>query len=555
MKLLPDLLIARHLDRFREVVAILAKYGLVDWISRLDIEFAKGWFKSADDQRLADLPIEARVRLAMSELGPTFIKLGQILGTRPDLIGPALAQELAKLQDNAPADSPELVNKTVEAELGKPLLELFAQFDTKPIASASIGQVHAARLPDKRPVVVKVQHPGIESRVRTDLEILGTLADLAERTVAEWKQYQPRATVAEFQRVLLKELDFGREERNVRQFAANFADNPMVRFPATYPERSTSRILTMEHLEGIKVSDAGGITKFGYDAQDIARRGATIFLDMIFRDGFYHADPHPGNLVILEEGRIGILDCGMVGRMDDALREDIEDMLLAIANRDAGQLAATIIRVGMVPPELDRSGLNNDVADYLADYGGQSLEHFDLAGALNELTGIIRRYRIVLPSRAALLIRVLIVLEGTAQLLSPRFNLVELIRSYYRSILWRRFSPKRRLQKLRRQYREWEQLAELLPRTAADLLRQAQGGKLSVHLEHNRLEPSVNRLAFGLVCSALFVGSSLLWSLRVPPLLWEVPILGVAGCVLSLALGLRLLWAINKSGHLDQKKK
>src|SRR5262249_52876877 len=156
---------------------------------------------------------------------------------------------------------------------------------------------------------VKVQHPGIESRVRTDLEILSTLADLAERAITEWKQYQPRATVAEFQRVLLKELDFGREQRNVRQFAANFADDPMIRFPATYPERSTSRILTMEHLEGIKVSDAGAITKYGYDAQDIARRGATIFLDMIFRDGFYHADPHPGNLVILEEGRIGILDC------------------------------------------------------------------------------------------------------------------------------------------------------------------------------------------------------------------------------------------------------
>jgi ubiquinone biosynthesis protein len=554
VKLLPDLQFTRHLGRFREVVAVLAKYGLADWISRLDIEFAKGWFKSADHLRLADLSLEARIRLALSELGTTFIKLGQVLSTRADLVGKTLADELAKLRDDAPADAPDVVQKTVEKELGKPLMELFSQFDMKPFASASIGQVHAARLPNGRQVVVKVQHPDIESRVRTDLDILHGLADLAERTLSELRPYQPKAIAAEFQRVLLKELDLEREQRHLRQFADNFADDLTVRFPATYPERSTGRVLTMEQLEGLRLTDAAQLRDRGIDPEEIARRGATLFLEMIFRYGFYHADPHPGNFLILDNGQIGILDCGMVGRVDESLHEDIEDMLLAIANRDPAELTAVLMRVCQVPAELDRSGLNAEVADYLADYGGQAVGRFDLGGALTELTSIVRRYRLILPSRVALLIRVLVVLEGTGRLLSPQFNLVELIESYYRGIAWRRFSPAKRLKKLRRHFREWEHLGELLPRTVADLLRQAQGGKFSVHIEHNRLESTVNRLVFGLVSSALFLGSSLLWSQKVPPLLWDLPVLGIAGCVLSFALGLRLLWAIRKSGHLDRHR-
>jgi ubiquinone biosynthesis protein len=446
------------------------------------------------------------------------------------------------------------VQKTVEKELGKPLLELFAQFDMRPIASASIGQVHAARLRNGQPVVVKVQHPDIESRVRTDLDILHGLAELAERALSELRPYHPKAVAAEFQRVLLKELDLEREQRHLRHFAESFADDPTVRFPATYPELSTGRVLTMEQLEGVKLTDATELRKNGFDPEEIARRGATVFLEMIFRDGFYHADPHPGNFLILEGGQIGILDCGMVGRVDEALHEVIEDLLLAIANRDPTELTAVLIQVCQVPAELDRSGLNAEVADYVADYGGQAVGHFDLGGALTELTSIIRRYHLILPSRVALLIRVFVVLEGTGQLLSPEFNLVELIQSYYRSIAWRRFSPAKRLKKLRRQFREWEHLGELLPRSISDILRQAQGGKFSVHVEHNRFESAINRLVFGLVSSALFLGSSLLWSQKVPPLLWDVPVLGVAGCAISLGLGLRLLWAINKSGHLDQKQ-
>lgn len=544
---------ARNVNRVREILTILSKYGLADWISRLELERMKDFFKSRDGTGLAQLSHESRIRLAITELGTTFIKFGQMLSTRADLIGPALAKELSHLQSDAPADSPAVTRATVEAELGQPLSDLFAEFDERPLASASIGQVHRARLRDGRAMVVKVQHPDIETRVRTDLDILVGLADLAEQFVPELRRYRPRATAAEFQRLLLRELDFGREERNLQQFTANFADNPSVLFPQPYAELSTSRVLTMEHLDGIKLSEPRRLLEVGYNLEEIARRGAGLFLEMVFRDGFYHADPHPGNLVVLPGGVIGVLDCGMVGRLDEGLREQIEDLLLAVVTRDGPRLAAVVTRMGAVPPGLDQAGLTTDLEELVAYHGGRSLQQFHLGQALTDLTEIIRRYQIVLPANIALLIKVLIMLEGTSRLLNPRFNLVELLEPYQKKLFLRRLSPARHLQKVRRLIREWEYLGEVLPRSLGDILQNLQSGRFDIHLDHRRLEPSINRLVLGMLTSALFLGSAMLWSRNVPPLLGGVSVVGLVGCGLSFLLGLRLLWAIRKSGNLDQK--
>jgi ubiquinone biosynthesis protein len=555
--------LARHANRVREIVTILGKYGLADWVSRLDLDFAKWLHRGATGRKLADLTTEVRVRLVLTELGTTFIKLGQMLSTRPDLVGPKVAQELSKLQDDAPADPPAVVRATLETELGKPLAELFAEFEETPLASASIGQVHRARLhadpvagasgSSAGPLVaVKVQHPGIEGKVRTDLEILVTLAELAEQHLAEARQYQPRATAAEFQRTLLRELNFGREERNLRQFLRHFADDPTVRFPTPYADLSTSRVLTMDYLEGVKLSDTRRLEELGLDLNEVARRGATVFLEMIFRDGFYHADPHPGNLLFLPGGVIGMLDCGMVGRLDDTLREEIEDLLLAIIARDAARLTALITRIGSVPPDLDQAGLSSDLTDFLAYYGHQALDRFDLSGALTEMTEIIRRYHIVLPPGLALLLKVLVMLEGTARLLNPRFSLIELMKPYQHKLLVRRLSPQRHLQKLQRVYHEWEALGAILPQGLRDVLRQLQSGKFTVHQEHKGLEPSVNRLVLGMLTSSLFLGSAMMWSNNVLSV-GGVSILGLLGCVVSIGLGFRLLWAIRKSGRLDEQ--
>lgn len=551
--------IYRHINRWYEILAVLSKYELASWISRLGPEFTKDLLKAPGGTSIARHRWETRLRLALSELGPTFIKLGQLLSTRPDLAGVALSEELQQLQANAPADPPEAVRKMIEAELKRPLEELFAEFDASAMASASIGQVHRARLHTGEKVVVKVLHADIEKKVAVDMEILSGLAQLTEM-VPEYQNYRPRAVVAEFQRAMHRELDFGRELRNLQQFARDFCENPTVHIPRVHAELSTKRVLTMELVEGLKLSEVVQSPPPGAELAEIARRGAAICLEMIFDNGFYHADPHPGNILLMENNVIGLLDFGMVGRIDERLHDDLGEMLLALGDQDAEHLTSLIIRVGKAPANLDRSSLALDVTDFLAHYGSQPLDQFDLGGALREITELIRRYNIMLPARIAMLIKALITLEGTSQQLSPKFSLVEMMRPYRTKMLWRRLSPRRRLRKLRRFLAEIEHVIEMLPRGISEIFEQVQSGRFDVHLDHRGLEPSVNRLVLGMLTSALFLGSSMLLSRDVPPVIdisWlpKLSALGLAGCVVSIGLGLRLLRAINKSGHLDRPKK
>jgi ubiquinone biosynthesis protein len=542
----------RHVNRSWEIFSILSKYGLADWLSRFEFDFAKTVFRDRSGEGLGRLTRETRIRLALAELGPTFIKLGQILSTRADLIGVRLAEELEQLQTAVRHDPPVVVRATIARELGRPVDEAFEKFDDTPLASASIGQVHHAVLHSGQQVAVKVQHAGIDERVRIDLEILAGLAMLAER-VPEFVNYRPRAIVAEFQRTLRRELDFSRERRNIERFARDLAGHPEVRIPATFAELSTPRVLTMEFLDGVKFGDAARANRHDFDMDKIARQGANLYLEMIFANGFYHADPHPGNLILLPGDTIGLVDFGMVGRIDELLRESIEDLLLAIIAQDPEQLTAIIMRLGAVPVGLDDTALGLEVADFVAHYGHVSLGDLNLSSALNEMTEIIRRYQIMLPARLALLLKVLVMLEGTGRMASSTFNLMEVLGPYRRKMMLRRLSPTRRIKKFHRIYLEMERLAEILPRRLGEILQQVQSGKFDVHLDHRGLEPSVNRLVLGMLASALFLGSSLLVSRNVPPLLHDVSIVGAIGMTLSVFWGLRLLRAINKSGHLDRR--
>ncbi len=543
----------RNVNRSWEIFSILSKYGLADWLSRFEFEFTKTVFRDRSGEALGRLTRETRIRLALAELGPTFIKLGQILSTRADLVGVRLAEELEQLQTSVRHDPPQRVRATIARELQRPVEEIFREFDDVPLASASIGQVHRAVLRSGQAVAVKVQHAGIEERVQIDLEILSGLAILAQR-IPEFANYRPRAIVAEFQRTLRRELDFSRERRNIERFARDLAGHPEVHIPATYPDLSTSRVLTMEYLDGVKFVDAARGDGRDFDMDLVARRGANLFLEMIFANGFYHADPHPGNLIVMEDNAIGLVDFGMVGRIDESLRESIEDLLLAIISQDPEQLTAIIMRLGAVPPGLDDAALGLEVADFVAHYGHVSLGDLNISSALNEMTEIIRRYQIMLPARLALLLKVLVMLEGTGRLASTSFNLMEVLAPYRRKMMLRRLSPARRVKKFRRIYLEVERLAEILPRRLSDILQQVQSGEFDVHLDHRGLEPSVNRLVLGMMGSALFLGSSLLVSRNVPPLFHDVSIVGATGMVLSFVWGLRLLRAINKSGHLDRRE-
>lgn len=544
---------ARNLNRLMEIAAVLARYGLADWIARLDSKFIDRILRRTRVAPLTEATHEARIRLALTDLGTTFIKLGQMLSTRRDLIGPELANELSQLQSQLPADPFPITKATIEAELKRPIGECFATFDETAVASASIGQCHRATMPDGRKIVVKVQHPDILKRIETDLSILAEFARLAEQYLPDVRSYQPAAVVAEFRKSLLRELDFRRELRHLQLFARNFASDPDVRFPEPVPERSTSRVLTMGWLEGIPLNRVPEMPAHSNLPVDLARRGARIFLDMIFLHGFYHADPHPGNVLILEDGRIGLLDAGMVGRVDDRLRVLIGRGLTSVMANDPATLTDLIVQVGNVPPKFEPADLEAEVADQLAFYWGMPLDQFKLGTALDEMTEAIRKYRILLPAQISMLLKVLVMLEGTGRILNPSFNLAEVLQPYRRTMTRQILSPRKLARRAWETLRNWDELIEAFPRQLRDLFKTFHKQQFVIRLEHHHLEPSVNRLVFGLMTSALFVGSAFLWAYQAPPVIYGVPVMGVLGSFASAILGLRLFWAIQKSGKLEDK--
>ncbi|TWU05583.1 ABC1 kinase family protein [Stieleria varia] len=606
----------RNLRRWREILAVLRRYGLADWFSQYERFPLRGFFKDPSGTPLAEYSREQRVRMALTDLGPTFIKLGQVLAGRPDLTGPELGEELKRLRANVRADSIETVQKTLAAELGEDYQSHFASIDPKPLATASIGQVHRARLKDGRRVVIKVQRAGIEKTVREDIEVLSGLAVLAERVeaLAAWG---PSDVANQLAPMITRELNFDRERQSLEHFAHWIAKNhPQVVVPVPVTSLCTRRVLVMDEMVGHsleayfgtddacqpdtpttsttsapspstssrpangRVKDTEGepgktdakshtvirskqelATLDAGTKQRLSETLAEVYLGMIFDQGLFHADPHPGNLFLLDDGRLGILDFGMTGRIDEMLRENIEDMLVAVGRADQNRLVRLIRRVGSTPPTLDESALAIDVADFVATYGKQSLGGFDLTGALNELTAILHRHSIKLPNQSALVLKMLISLEGTLCELGASFDSLEVVRSLARKIALRRISPKRRLRQAQRIYLEAESFLETAPDEAISLIQQIRRGDIKLSLDHQRLSPSVNRLVLGMMTSAVFLGSSLMMAFNVPPLLFtetefmgmqNVSLLGILGVGGSISVMSWLLLAIGRSGHLTR---
>jgi len=526
--------------RLAEIVGILAKYGLADWMGGFrHLDWFRRHLTPTGFQRIANESHEARIRLALTDLGTTFIKFGQVLSTRPDIVSPALADELAKLQTDTPPDPPEVVRQTIAEELGRPPEELFAEFDPVPIASASIGQVHAGKLFDGRKIVVKVMRKGIEAKVARDLDLLAGLAELADRYSDSARPYRPVATVRQFRKALNRELDFAAERANLERFIRNFEKEPCVKFPEPVAALSSRRVLTMERLEGIRGLTVKAAVAPPATPSELALRAARVYLQMIFQDGFYHADPHPGNYLVLCGGELGILDAGMVGRLDDEMRERLESLIVAVYHRDAGRLTDTVTALGESPP-TDPAGLRAEVNEFVLDFADVPLAQFDLSAALNRMTDIIRRFGILLPPEVAMLLRTLVVLEGSAKQLSPSFSMAEVINLYVREHgvgkVWHRFR-----RKVQRTARDWDRFLTDLPRELDEIMKRFREGKLDIHHEHKGMERTVNRLVRGIICAALIVGSSMLWSRDTPPLVYGVPVVGVLGFTLALGLAVRLI--------------
>ncbi len=543
---------AGDLTRAADVAGVLVKYGLAGWLADVNWEPIHDALKSHDGEVLSDEPFEARVRLAITDLGTTFIKFGQMLSTRPDMIGPALADELSKLQTNVPPDAAEVAVKMVEDELGRPIAECFLSFNTTAFASASIGQVHQAKLKSGQVVVVKVQHPGIEGVIRRDLDILRFLAEISEGNET-LKRLQPVGLVRELGRVTLNELDFRRELRNLQRFRRNFAADETVDFPRPYPELTGGRVLTMGMLDGFRVTDSINLDKLNIDRQELAKRGATAFIEMIFRDGFYQADPHPGNFIVLPSGKIGIIDFGMVGRIDEQCRTQIEEILVAASDQDAERLTDNVLHITGTPNHLDRKLLSDDLSELFQEYGAQPVDEFDLGGLLNQVMRLLHHHNLILPSKLSMLIKCMILLEGTGRLLSPTFSLAGLLAPWRSKFVNQRFSFQARLKKFNQMYFDWERLAQSIPRVIFDAMDRLEDGQFAVRLEHQNLKSAVDRLVGGLFISSLLVSSAMLIGHDVPPSAWGISIPGLAGYLIALFFGAHLISAYHNKGNKNDE--
>jgi len=548
----------RNLKRWRQILEVLRRYGLADWLSHFPSLPFRDLLKDRQGVPLTQYSREKRVRMALTELGPTFIKLGQILAARPDLVGTAMTEELQNLRANVEADPPAVVRHLLEEELGEAYKEQFRHIEDQPLATASIGQVHAATLADGREVVIKVQREGIEAIILQDLDVLTGLAQLAERVEA-FAAWGPTDMARQIMPMLRRELDFEREQQNMQLFAEYFADDPSIVVPEPVPGLCTRRVLVMRRLNGPNVANWQEVDPQLRSA--MAKRLTCCYMEMLFDHGVFHADPHPGNLLVLPDGQLGILDFGMIGRIDDRLRETIEEMLFAISAGDQAMMLRLVKRAGNPPPQLEDAALSVDIGDYIATYGRQGLGKFNLTAALNDLSEVLHRHSIKLPSQSALLLKMLISLEGTLSTLQAQFDSMEIMRGFVRQAMAKRLSPKRRFRQARRIYMEAENFLEVAPDQVLGLLEQTRRGSLSLNLEHRRLSPSVNRLVLGMLASSVFLGSSLLLAFQVPPLLFpneaflgiqQLSIFGVLGAAVSLMVMLRLLLAIGHSGHLTR---
>lgn len=550
----------QDLRRYGQIITILARYGFGDILDRLKARYYVPWRRRVFRKEIKEvkrLPTPERVRLAFEELGPTFIKLGQILSTRPDLLPPDLIREFSKFQDRVPPFAFEEAKHIVESQLGRPLTELFETFEETPIAAASLAQAHRARTKQGDDVVVKVQRPSIERIIETDIRILYHLATLAERHLPESRNYEPVRIVDEFSRTIRRELNFVREGRNIDRFRKHFAGDETIYILKVFWELTAQKALTMEYIEGIKISDLKQLEAAGLDRKTIAINGANAILKEIFEFHFFHADPHPGNLFVMANNVIAPVDYGMVGMLDEETAFHVGTILAAIVDKDVDSLVDTLLTIGLAPEPIDRTAFNLELTDFLERYYEVPLQQLNIGTIIDELMDIIRRYRLRLPSDLVLMTKALVINEGVGMMLYPEFNIIAHARPYARKLLARRLDPTRQLKELSRVFDDSVLLFKKFPADIREILSKIRKDEQVIRFEHRGLEHliseldrSSNRLSFAIVIAALIIGSSLVVHLVKGPILWGFPLFGLAGYLIAAVLGLWLIIGIMRSGRL-----
>ena len=551
----------RHLNRYQRILRVLFKYGFNDLVDRLHIdqylESGLQMINRKPREQIARLSRPERLRLVFEELGPTFIKLGQLLSTRPDLIPAEYLDELARLQDEVPPFSLAEVHAIFREELGRSPDEVFHYFDAEPLAAASIGQVHRARLDSGAEVVVKVQRPDIENVIAVDLEILAHLAGLMEQYLEEVQGHRPTAIVQEFARSLSREIDFAVELANVQRFARQFKNNTAIHVPLVYPELSTPRVLVMEYVLGIKASMAGQLREQGYDLPLIAERGATLVMEQIFVHGFFHADPHPGNLFILPDNVVCFIDFGQMGRLSRKDREDFTDRVLDLVAGDERTVVEGVLKVTVQLGEVDRESLARDLGGLVDLYLYRPLGELEAGRILQDLLDLVTRHKLTFKPAFYQMMKALSTVEGVGLMLDPKLELIRLARPFMRRIRLERMRPARLAEEIARTGSGYLQLLRELPEELRTILRQLRGGRMRIEFEHHGLQALgaaldrvSNRIAFAIVLAALIVGSSLIVLSDIPPHWHDIPVIGLLGFLVAGIMGFWLLLSIIRHGRM-----
>ena len=546
----------RNLQRVSSILGVLAKHGWGHYLDRLRL---KGHLPAASAVTPSTTLSEAeRLRLALEELGPTFVKFGQLLSVRQDLFPDDITRELQKLQDAVAPFPSRQAHEIIELELGRPVSELFAAFDDVPLAAASIAQVHTATLPDGTAAIVKVQRPGIDQLIHADLEILFACARLLHRHVPESQRYDPLGLVEEFADTIIKELDFRLEGHNAERFSANFHDDPAVYVPQIFWELSAKRVLTQERSTGHRA--AAGYPADPGERRRLADTLARLFLAQLFEHGYFHGDPHPGNIFIMHDGRLCFHDFGIVGRLSPRDQENLRQLVLAVVTRDAEAMAELYFDMGVAAASVDRDAFVRDLSKALEQYYAVSARAYSFGEILRQFVRIGQRHQIRMPREWLLVVKAFMVIESQASALDPEFSMIEALQRYTPRMLGSHLLPELSTTSgLIKGYGALNALRLIagLPRLLAKGLRQLENGRTILRVRHERLEDleqqlnrASNRLSFSLIIAAIVIASSIVMSAHAGPHLEGIPLLGLIGYALAAFLG--LWWAISilRSGKL-----
>jgi ubiquinone biosynthesis protein len=552
----------RDIGRMVDIVGVMIRHGLGDTVRRLGwadaLERAGQrlhWAHAAD---LARLPPPVQLRMTLEELGPTFVKLGQILAGRADLLGPDFIAELERLHSQAPVLPLDQLRPQLREDLGDEPENVFARFDAEPLAAASIAQVHRAQLKDGSEVIVKIRRPGISEVIESDLRLLERLAGIAEAQVPALKPYRPQGLVREFGRSLRRELDLAGECRNAERIAANLAPLGFVTIPAVHWPLTHARVNVQAFVGGIPGHDLARVSAEGLDRSLLARRGAQAVLKMIVEDGFFHADPHPGNVFYLPDNRIAFIDFGMVGRLSARRREELLQLLLGLVQRRP-QAVADVLMDWASQHEDGLAGVNlgqleAEIEDFVDQYHGTPLADLSLGSMLADVTAILREHHLALPSDLALLIKAFISLEGMGRALDPGFHMASEALPILRTVVRSRYQPKALATRGWSAVQRLLQVTEQLPHDVSRLLRSARRGKLNVgieisHLQQvgDQLDRAASRLSGALVIAALIIGSSIVMTVGGGPQLFGLPAFGLLGFLGAVGGGLWLLRSTARS--------